>query len=153
GKHEFHFTVRDTGMGIPADQMDRLFREFSQADASVAGQFGGTGLGLAICRRLAELHGGRVWAESQVGVGSSFHIAIPAVARPEIDAGRTPARDSLRGLRALIVDDNGTNIDILRAQAESWGMRVRATQSPVEALARVERGEEFDLIITDQDMP
>jgi CheY-like chemotaxis protein/HPt (histidine-containing phosphotransfer) domain-containing protein len=153
GRHEFHFTVRDTGMGIPPDRLDRLFREFSQADASIGAQFGGTGLGLAICRKLAELHGGRVWVESEVGVGSAFHLAIPALARADVATSSGPARDSLRGLRALIVDDNATNIDILRAQTESWGMRVRATQSPAEALGWVEGGHPFDLIITDQEMP
>ena len=81
GRHEFQFTVRDTGIGIPADQMDRLFQEFSQADATISGRFGGTGLGLAICRKLAELHGGRVWAESRSGVGSSFHFALTAAAQ------------------------------------------------------------------------
>ena len=153
GQHEFHFSVRDTGMGIPPERMDRLFVEFSQTDAAIAGRFGGTGLGLAICRKLAELHGGRVWAESRPGAGSTFHLAIPALARPDLEARALPASGSLRGLRALIVDDNATNIEILREQTESWGMRVRATLLPTEALSWLERGEEFHLVITDHDMP
>jgi signal transduction histidine kinase/HPt (histidine-containing phosphotransfer) domain-containing protein len=153
GRQTFHFTVRDTGRGIPADRLDLLFTEFTQVDPSVGSQYGGTGLGLAICRKLAGLQGGRVWAESTEGVGSAFHFSLPAVARPDLEPGDAPRRDSLRGLRALIVDDNRTNIDILRAQTESWGMRVRSTENPIEALAWVKRGEEFDLIITDQDMP
>ena len=153
GRHEFHFTVRDTGMGIPADRMDRLFHEFSQVDPSIATDFGGTGLGLAICKKLAELHGGRVWAESEPGVGSSFHFSLSSKACPEAGAVAFPVSDSLRGLRVLIVDDNRTNVAILRAQAESWGMHARATESPIEALAWLERGEAFDLVITDHDMP
>jgi signal transduction histidine kinase len=153
GSPELLFSVRDTGMGIPADRMDRLFKEFSQADASVAVRYGGTGLGLAICGKLAELQGGRVWAESQPGVGSSFHFALPAVARAEAGPSAPPARETLRGLQALIVDDNRTSLEILRAHAELWGMSVRATQDPAEALSWLEGGAPFDLVLADQDMP
>src|SRR6202000_1070629 len=78
GMQQLHFAVRDTGMGIPAERFDRLFHSFSQVDASTHRQFGGTGLGLAICKRLAELMRGRVWAESTVGEGSTFHFAVLA---------------------------------------------------------------------------
>jgi signal transduction histidine kinase/DNA-binding response OmpR family regulator/HPt (histidine-containing phosphotransfer) domain-containing protein len=153
GRHHFHFTVRDTGRGIPPDRLDLLFQEFTTVEGAKGSQKGGTGLGLAICRKLAELQGGQVWAESTEGVGSAFHFSFQAVARPDLDPGEGRSRESLRGLRALIIDDNRTNIDILRAQTESWGMRVRSTENPLEALTWMQRGEEFDLIITDQDMP
>ena len=150
---EIRFSVRDTGMGIPADRMDRLFKEFSQTDASVAVRYGGTGLGLAICGKLAEAHGGRVWAESQLGVGSSFHLALPAGARPEAGPSAPAFRETLRGLHALIVDDNLTSLEILRAHAELWGMSVRATQDPAEALRWLEGGGQLDVILADQGMP
>jgi signal transduction histidine kinase/HPt (histidine-containing phosphotransfer) domain-containing protein/BarA-like signal transduction histidine kinase len=153
GVHEFHFSVHDTGIGIAADRMRRLFQEFSQVDGSIATRYGGTGLGLAICKRLAELHGGRAWADSTPGVGSVFHFTIPAPVRADVEAAPPPPRGSFRGLKVLIVDDNATNIEILRAQTESWGMFVRATKDPEQALTWVELQDPFDLIILDHDMP
>src|SRR5207253_2975208 len=104
-RHEIHFTVRDSGIGIPADRFGRLFKSFSQADASTTRRYGGTGLGLAICQRLSELMGGRIWAESEVGKGSTFHFTIVAEAAP----AQAPHHDEHRelvGKRVLIVDDN-----------------------------------------------
>ena len=153
GFHEFHFSVHDTGIGIAADRMRRLFQEFSQVDGSIATKYGGTGLGLAICKRLAELHGGRAWADSTPGVGSVFHFAIPALVRPDVEATPPRPRGFFRGLKVLIVDDNTTNIEILRAQTESWGMFVRATKDPEQALVWVEMQDPFDLVILDHNMP
>src|SRR5216117_1090860 len=134
-RHEIHFSVRDTGIGITKDRFDRLFKSFSQVDVSTTRRYGGTGLGLAICQRLCELMGGRIWAESEVGKGSTFHFTIVA------EAGPTPAaaswesgRAGLAGKRVLIVDDNRTNRRILKIQAERWGMHARETGSPLEAL-------------------
>ncbi len=152
GDHaELHFCVRDTGMGIPQDRFDRLFKSFSQVDTSTTRLFGGTGLGLAITKRLAEMMGGRVWVESEVGKGSTFHFT----AKVEIvEAAVRSAQDAaLRGLRVLIVDDNATNRRILRLQTESWGMLARDTEFPVEALEWLKRGDAFDVAILDTHMP
>ncbi len=154
GLHEVHFAVRDTGIGIPASGMDRLFRSFSQVDTSTTRTYGGTGLGLAISKRLAEMMGGRMWVESEPGVGSTFHFTIRAPGapgRPKVyQRGEQP---QLRGRRLLIVDDNATNRTILIRQTESWGMVPVTTGDPVEALRWVARGDPFDAGILDMHMP
>jgi signal transduction histidine kinase/CheY-like chemotaxis protein/HPt (histidine-containing phosphotransfer) domain-containing protein len=149
-----HFSVRDTGIGIPADRMDRLFRSFSQVDASTTRRFGGSGLGLAISKRLCELMGGTMWAESQVGKGSTFRFTVRA------EEAAVPARvyrlgqqPHLNGKRLLIVDDNPTNQQILRLQAQSWGMLTQECSSGAEALERIRRGDPFDVAILDVHMP
>src|SRR5262245_3105862 len=153
-RHRIHFAVRDTGIGIPEDRMDRLFESFSQVDRSTTRRYGGTGLGLATSRRLTELMGGTMWAESEVGVGSTFHVTIvaeraPASVRPF--ERREPTH--LSGRRVLVVDDNETNRDILARQAESWGMLVSRTGLPAEALEWVRRGDPFDVAVLDMQMP
>jgi DNA-binding response OmpR family regulator/HPt (histidine-containing phosphotransfer) domain-containing protein len=151
GRHDIHFAVRDTGIGIPANRMDRLFKSFSQVDVSTTRTHGGTGLGLAICEKLCALMGGGVYAESAHGQGSVFHFNIVAAA---VDM---PRRDepleSLEGLTILIVDDNATNRLLVAHAAESRGMRVRETGSPLEALRWVEAGEPFDMAVLDYLMP
>jgi PAS domain S-box-containing protein len=154
--HELTFAVRDTGIGIPADRLGRLFQSFSQLDASTTRRYGGTGLGLAISRRLSELMGGRIDVTSEVGAGSEFRLTIRAAAA-EVSL---PARRGLGGLepslrdkRVLVVDDNATNRRILIAHLDAWGMSARATGSPAEALAWVEAGEGFDVGILDMHMP
>ncbi len=153
-RHEIHFTVRDTGVGIPKDRLDRLFKSFSQVDASTTRRYGGTGLGLAICKRLCELMGGRIWVESEVGKGSAFHFTILADA-VDLPKDVRRARDSpeLTGRRVLIVDDNRTNRRILRLQTEKWGMLPRETESAVEALEWIRRGDPFDVALLDYQMP
>ena len=150
--HEVHFAVRDTGIGISAEQFDRLFKSFSQADTSTTRRYGGTGLGLVICQRLCELMGGRIWAESEAGQGSTFHFTIVAeavavAATTRVDTG------ALEGKRVFIVDDNRTNRRILRIQAERWGMRARDTGSPNEALEWIQRGDPCDVALLDYQMP
>jgi CheY-like chemotaxis protein len=152
------FTVRDTGVGISATHMPRLFQSFSQADSSTTRKFGGTGLGLAISKRLAEMMGGEMHAESEgPGHGSCFIFTI--VAEPAVIAERKTARDikgiqpALQGKRVLIVDDNATNRRILRLQTEKWGMESHETESPHEALEWFKEGRHFDLVITDMHMP
>jgi signal transduction histidine kinase/CheY-like chemotaxis protein len=154
GHHLLHFAVCDTGIGISAEGMARLFRSFSQVDASTARRHGGTGLGLAISKRLSELMGGRMWVESKVGEGSTFHFTItiepaPASARPHLD----PSQPVLAGRRVLIVDDNATNRQILLAQTRAWGMAAADIESPHEALNRLRAGEEFDVAVLDRQMP
>ncbi len=150
-----HFSIRDTGIGIPPDRLDRLFQAFSQVDSSTARKYGGTGLGLAISRRLSELMGGEMWVESTVGVGTTFHFTIQAPAAPELDP-RPQYRgeqSTLAEKRLLIVDDNATNRRILSLQTRAWGMIPRETDSPLEALTWLERGDPFDLAILDMHMP
>ena len=147
--------VRDTGIGIPADRMDRLFQSFSQADASISRRYGGTGLGLAISRRLAELMGGTLLATSDgvAGRGSTFELTILADAAPDQIASAPVRLLDLSGRRILVVDDNATNRRILRTLVERWGMSARDSESPREALGWVVAGERFDLVIADLHMP
>ena len=145
--------VKDTGIGIPADKLDRLFQAFSQVDSSTARRFGGTGLGLAISRRLVEAMGGRMWVESEPGVGTRFYFSLATEAAVPVESASTAHRPELRGKRALLVDDNITNLRILSLQAERWGMAQRACESAAAALALVELGEHFDVVITDMHMP
>jgi len=154
---ELNFAVRDTGIGLTPEGMSRLFQSFSQADSSTTRKYGGTGLGLAISRRLAELMGGRMWAESDgPGKGSTFRFTIRAPlaelppARSRDFVGTQP---ELQGRRLLVVDDNATNRRVLSLQAGKWGMVVRETDSPAEALRWVEQGEAFDVAILDMHMP
>ena len=154
GKHLLHFAVRDTGIGIPADRLDRLFQSFQQVDASTTRKYGGTGLGLAISKRLSEMMGGTMWIESQVGLGSTFHFTATTVAGPPPEPPLpTPPPEALRGKRLLVVDDNATNRRILRLQAETWGMEVRTAPGGPLALEWLRAGETFDLAVLDMQMP
>ena len=149
-----HFSVRDTGIGIEVDRLARLFKPFMQAEASTARRFGGTGLGLAISRRLVELMGGKMWAESVPGKGSTFHFTL----RVQPAAGTTGsplegAQPQLNALRLLIVDDNPTNCRILSLQTSKWGMVPRDAVSGQQALDWLRAGEQFDLAILDMQMP
>ena len=151
-RHELHVTVQDTGIGIPRDRMDRLFESFSQIDASTTRQYGGTGLGLAISRRLAELMGGRMWAESELGVGSRFHFTLDVQAAPQQPRDVEPGV-RLDGRRMLIVDDNATNRRVLSLQAKSWGMSCEAAETGQEALEWLQAGQRFDVAVLDMQMP
>ncbi len=154
GRIELELAVRDTGIGIPPDGMARLFQSFSQVDASTTRRFGGTGLGLAISKRLAELMGGRMWVESEVGKGSTFHFTVVVepvggVTVPHVASGPV----NLAGRTLLVVDDNSTNRRILAQLATNWGMRVSTTDSGAGALALLERGGTFDCAVLDLHMP
>jgi GAF domain-containing protein/CheY-like chemotaxis protein len=158
GRNELVFAVRDTGIGLDADGKSRLFQSFSQADSTTTRKYGGTGLGLAISRRLVELMGGRLWAESEgLGKGSTFLFAIDL---PAAELSAENRRDfvgvqpELTGKRVLIVDDNPTNRRVLGLQTAKWGMVSRDTGSPGEALQWLnEAGETFDVAILDMHMP
>ncbi len=154
GELQLHCTVRDSGIGIPADRMQRLFQVFSQVDASTTRQYGGSGLGLAICKRLVELMGGSIWVESKPGEGSSFQFRIPCEVVPRVPSsyhGRNT--NHLEGRRLLVVDDNATNCRILTLQTTRWGMQPRAAASGQQALAWLDAGEVFDAAVLDVHMP
>ena len=154
GRVRLELAVRDTGIGIPQDRMDRLFTSFSQVDASTTRRYGGTGLGLAISKRLVELMGGSIRAESEPGKGSTFRIAMTA------DAAELPTRPTadetlpqLLGKRVLVVDDNATNREIVTRHARAWRMEPVAVESGAMALALLDAGEKFDVAVLDMMMP
>ncbi len=151
GRHEIAFAVRDTGIGIPADRVDRLFQPFSQVDASTTRKFGGTGLGLAISQHLAELMGGRMWVQSVEEQGSTFFFTIQAE-EATLPPPPRPAAD-LRGRRVLVVDDHEINRQIIRLQAQSWGVEVVEAASGAEALALLAQDGVLDAAIVDMQMP
>lgn len=148
------FTVHDTGIGIPQDRMNRLFKSFSQVDASTTRRYGGTGLGLVITKRLVELMGGEISVESTAGEGTTFSFTLPGeVASIPDRASRDAQLEAIRGKRVLIVDDNRTNRLILNEKFRAWDMAPRACAAPDEALDLVTSGEVFDTIIVDYKMP
>lgn len=152
--HTIQFEVKDTGIGIPADRMDRLFKSFSQVDSSTTRKYGGTGLGLVISQKICQLMGnGRMWVESEVGVGSSFFftITLPISLEPNQMPDITP--HALRGKRLLAVDDTPINLKILTMQAKPWGMHVMTAKSGQEALDILKTEEPFDIAILDMQMP
>ncbi|MBI3261628.1 MAG: response regulator, partial [Acidobacteria bacterium] len=151
------FEVRDTGVGIGPEAQARLFKPFSQADASMTRRFGGTGLGLAISRQLVELMDGHIGVESEEGKGSRFWFTarLGRAADPELSTA-TPRAD-LRGIRLLAVDDNATNLEVIQGQASSWGVHCDTVLDPERAFdilwhAKAE-GRPYDVIITDMQMP
>ena len=151
-----HFTIRDTGIGIAPEHQEQIFQAFTQADSSTTRRYGGTGLGLAIARRLVELMGGRLWVESGMGKGSTFHFI--AVLDRAAGASRVPAFDrpsGLEGLRVLVVDDNHTNRRILEEMLASWHMKPTAVADSRSAMAALRDGakEPFHVVITDCQMP
>ncbi len=151
--HEIIFTVKDTGIGIPEDRMDRLFKPFSQVDASTTRQYGGTGLGLVISQRLVEMMGGKINVESKIGEGSSFSFSIftPFVSKYALSHDKNQ-QQLLANKRLLIVDDNVTNRQSLMLQTQSFGMIPIVAPSGREALAYLQY-QKFDLAILDMEMP
>ncbi len=147
-------SVRDTGIGIPPDRIDRLFKSFSQVDASTTREYGGTGLGLAISKRLAELMGGTMSVTSEVGVGSVFEFSILTTAAPFSSlVAFHDSHPQLEDKTLLVVDDNATNREIVMRQTEGWNMVSYAAASGAEALALVDQGIAFDVAILDMQMP
>ncbi len=152
-----HLAVRDTGMGILPEHLPNLFTRFSQGDESEVRKFGGTGLGLAIAKQLIELMGGRIWAESQPGKGSSFHIKLPLALAdgersPKAAEAAAAAAEPITGLRILTVDDNAVNLLVLDQLLASVGHEVVKAASGAEALAAL-AVTPFDLVLLDIQMP
>jgi signal transduction histidine kinase/DNA-binding response OmpR family regulator len=154
GALAIEFSVSDTGIGIRADRIQALFEPFTQADASTTRKYGGSGLGLAISRRLVELMGGRLTAESEPARGSTFRFTIAAqrAARPA-DAAVPSAAVDLAGRRILAVDDNATNLRILRRQLERWACIAVTAFSAADALALIDAGARFDVALLDDQLP
>ncbi len=153
-RFELRFAVRDTGIGIPQDRLQRLFQSFSQADTSIAREYGGTGLGLAISKGLVELMGGRMWVESEEKQGSTFYFTMPTRA----PAGARPsplsrAHPTLSGSRLLVVEDNPDVRQLLCDLACKWGLVPVAAENAAAALEEARRGPAFDLALIDAQLP
>lgn len=149
GRQQLHITVEDTGIGIPADQLDHIFGEFNQVEADSNRKFEGTGLGLAITRRLIERMEGAVWVESDPGKGSCFGFRVTLPVAEQGVAGAVPVTLS----RALVVDDQFINRTILERQLATCGMRVTLCRSGAEALAVLGADPDYDVLLTDHEMP
>jgi signal transduction histidine kinase/DNA-binding response OmpR family regulator/HPt (histidine-containing phosphotransfer) domain-containing protein len=151
------FEVTDTGSGMSEEVCGRLFEKFTQADSSITRRFGGTGLGLAICKQIVELMGGRIGVESTPDRGSKFWFEVPMAQATAPTVGRRELPQSLRGLRALIIDDIEMNQRVLARQLDALGMTCVAVDDGFRAIGEIERawhnGEPFDVVILDHMMP
>ena len=153
-----HFSVRDTGIGFPADKKERIFNAFEQADGSMSRKYGGTGLGLAISSRFCQMMGGKIWVESEVGKGSTFHFTIRLGLQGHGEAKQLMEEESsLKGLAILVVDDNATNRKILEQILLYWEMKPTVVERAAAGLLAMEKalneGNPFPVVITDCMMP
>jgi signal transduction histidine kinase/DNA-binding response OmpR family regulator len=153
-----HFTVSDTGIGIPPEKKALIFEPFSQADASTTRKYGGTGLGLTISTRIVSMMGGEIWVHSEVGQGTQFHFTVRMEAAEVVPrSAETPPTGILNGVTVLVVDDNPTNRTILQAMLERWEMKPTlvedAEKAMTELLAAQEAGNPFGLVLADMHMP
>ncbi|MEO8396974.1 MAG: ATP-binding protein, partial [Chloroflexota bacterium] len=152
--YEFHFSVKDTGIGIPDERMGQLFQAFTQVDASTTRKYGGTGLGLTICKRFVELMGGKIWVESEIGKGSTFHFTLVAAASASPRRViLTRVQPKLTGQHVLVVDDNEINRHILYKQVESWGLVPTTCIGGAQALTILAENPSIGLVIMDMQMP
>ena len=153
-----HFSITDTGIGIPEDRQKAIFEAFTQADNSMTRRYGGTGLGLTISSHLAEMMGGRLWVESEAGKGSTFHFTASfGLGKSPTGSVAVSRSTDLRGLRVLVVDDNATNRRILEEQLSGWRMRPMLAEGGRDALVALrlakDSGTPFPLVLTDVRMP
>jgi two-component system, sensor histidine kinase and response regulator len=152
-----HFSVQDTGIGIPSEQQAHIFEAFTQVDGSTARRFGGTGLGLAICRQLVEMMRGKIWVESEADRGSTFHFTAHFDTSNTVSRCERLEKEALKDMRVLVVDDNATNRRILETLLAGWGMRPAMAAGAPEAYALLDRsleaGEPFPLALVDARMP
>src|SRR5215510_5617046 len=153
---ELHLLVSDTGIGIPAAQQQAIFEPFVQADGSMTRHYGGTGLGLSIAAQLVALTGGRIWGESTVGTGSTFHYTVPFGVQP----GQSPALPvsaALYGVKVLVVDDHPTQRHLLQSLLGSWSMRPTLVESGPAALEALRHADQMDqpfaMLILDAHLP
>jgi signal transduction histidine kinase/ligand-binding sensor domain-containing protein/DNA-binding response OmpR family regulator len=147
---EIHVVVEDSGSGISADKLDRLFKPFSQVDGSSSRRFEGTGLGLAISKRLAELMGGKMWVDSTEGKGSSFHFTFLAKSAEGPDRGFLQQVDTeLSNKRLLVIDDSAAMQDYLSRQIGLWGMQVKTAGSATKGLEKIWASDGFDIVLID----
>ena len=157
GHCRLRFSVRDTGIGIPVEKQQVIFRPFEQAEESTTRKYGGSGLGLAISSKLVELMGGRIWVEGAPGHGSTFHFVAPFAVDASATALVAPRPVQLDGVPALVVDDNATNRRILHEMLSNWRLQVTAVESGEAALATMARaagaGTPFALVLLDAQMP
>jgi PAS domain S-box-containing protein len=158
GSLMLHFSVTDTGIGIAPEHQRLVFEAFTQADASTTRKFGGTGLGLAICTKLVELFGGRIWVESEVGKGSTFHFtARVGLTEAPVERRMPIDKSGLLGLPVLVVDDNATNRRVLQETLQKWGILPTLADGALQALAVLHEahrtGIPFRLVLTDAHMP
>jgi signal transduction histidine kinase/DNA-binding response OmpR family regulator len=147
GRWRLHFAVRDTGIGISAEGIDNLFRSFSQADVTITRRYGGTGLGLAISWRLAHLMAGALWAESEVGRGSTFHLVIEVDATAEPITDQQEERARLCARHVLVVATSRTVQEALARSMRRWQVCCTALGSGAEVWARFAAGEQYDLAV------
>ena len=153
-----HYSVRDTGIGIPVEKQNQIFQAFAQADGSTTRQYGGTGLGLTISRQLVSLMGGELWVESSDGQGSTFHFTASfGLAEATAEGSQVHDPKLLEGLPVLVVDDNQSNRTILERVLSRWGMRPTVADGAEAAILALERASElrdqFRLILIDVCMP
>ncbi|MCO5950107.1 hybrid sensor histidine kinase/response regulator [Mucilaginibacter flavidus] len=151
---ELEFELRDTGIGIPADKLPKLFEAFSQVDSSTTRKYGGSGLGLAICQRLVNLMGGDIIVTSSPAVGTTFKFTIKCLVNHDKNTSiQTTNREAIKGKKVLVVDDNGTNRRILQLQLEQWQLVPIMAPDGIEAMRLLENGLKVDFVITDMQMP
>lgn len=150
---EIQVTIKDTGIGIPEDKINQLFRSFSQLDGSNVREYGGMGLGLAICQRLIQLMNGRLWVESQLGMGSTFGFTIAAAVLQNHSDHLNQPQPAWQGKRLLIVDPHQLSRTMLRQQTERWGFLVTEVTKGIEALQLLQQGHEFDVALVNLVMP